>query len=66
MGQSIDRQTREFDAILAADLQKHCVSQDLPLSAIPIIGYPGWWPVQDETFYHQVKYFRGPYPQSGV
>ena len=30
--------------------------RDLP--ALPVFGLPGWWPVQDEAFYGDFRYFR--------
>lgn len=63
MAAEITEQTRALDDLISEDLLTQSIAQELPLSAIPILGYPGWWPSQESHFYDQVKYFRGPYPR---
>lgn len=37
---------------------KHVDLRTRDLVPIPILGYPGWWPHQDEVFYANDKYYR--------
>ena len=60
----LESQVLLFDQMIAQDLKTQLGKQELELSAIPILGYPGWWPDQSEMFYENSRYFRGPYPKS--
>lgn len=60
---SLREQSRHYDQIIAEDLRAKLAQQNLELSAIPILGYPGWWTQQDSEFYNNLRYFRGPYPR---
>jgi hypothetical protein len=64
--ESLESQALIFDQIIAQDLKTQVGKQELDLSAIPILGYPGWWPNQNEEFYDNSRYFRGPYPTSAI
>ena len=57
------KQIHLFDQMIAQDLERQLSQQTLELSAIPILGYPAWWPQQTSDFYNNSKYFRGPYPK---
>ena len=60
---SSKKQRHLFDQIIAQDLERQLGQQTLELSAIPILGYPTWWPQQTSDFYNNSRYFRGPYPK---
>ena len=60
---SLKEQRHSFDQIIAQDLKVQLGQQTLELSAIPILGYPEWWPRQTPEFYDNPRYFRGPYPK---
>ena len=46
----------DLDAQAAAWLRKGTTPRDL--APLPVFGYPGWTPAQDEGFYEDPRYFR--------
>lgn len=61
-GYPLKQQELVFDQIISQDLRIQLNHQVLELSAIPILGFPSWWPNQTTEFYDNQRYFRGPYP----
>ena len=54
-----------YDSLIAEDLRYSGLIQQLPLHAVPLLGYPSWYPqTSSESFYHNTRYFRGPYPHA--
>ncbi|WP_326830390.1 DUF3025 domain-containing protein [Xylophilus rhododendri] len=47
----------QTDAWLLSTLDETLLSAK-PFSPLPVLGVPGWWPVQDEAFYDDAKVFR--------
>jgi len=45
-----------IDALLCERLERAMLT--LPAAHLPVLGVPGWWKDQDETFYQDVKVFR--------
>jgi hypothetical protein len=47
-----------LDAAVATQLQGGLDTSDF--THLPVLGVPGWWPVQDEQFYADATVFRPP------
>lgn len=45
-----------IDAVVAQQLAQGLSTADF--SPVPVLGVPGWWPDQDQTFYQDVTVFR--------
>ena len=54
---SIARMMKYLDQKMCGEIKSHA---PLTLSAFPFLGLPYYWP-QDEEFYQNTRYFRGPY-----
>jgi hypothetical protein len=56
---SMDRpkQQRLLDSQVATQLEI-CTLNTAAYTPLPVLGFPGWWPQQDEAFYADTQVFR--------
>jgi hypothetical protein len=49
-----------LDDIISKLINQGKLSTTHQLPPLPLLGIPGWWPLQDEAFYQNAQYFRQP------
>lgn len=55
---SADQQQAWLDGELARRIDAGLLSDPRQLPPLPVLGIPGWWPVQDAAFYADQQHFR--------
>lgn len=55
---TLAEQSAQADAWCAALLDRDELQTTRSLAPLPVLGIPGWWPLQDEAFYADTRHFR--------